>query len=227
MAIQNNTDTPANGVITEWQLPGDNSVIRILETELGPMISHSRVSVYDIMEAYDEGFPEWEINKIYNLSPHQIKVALAYVAEYRAQLEEELKEILLHKAERERYYRALEAEIRQQRSVELTPRRVALKKLIQDSRERWGIPDADQIWLHRANVADPAAMEIVDSHRLPRQQQIRLRELLFKNREGSLTETEEQELDSYMAKMDQALEDAADDLLRLAENRKQILPNSP
>lgn len=36
----------------EWRLPGDTkSVIRILETDLGPMISQSRSSVYELMIA--------------------------------------------------------------------------------------------------------------------------------------------------------------------------------
>lgn len=30
--------------------------IRIIESEIGPMISHSRASVYDVMEAYNEGY---------------------------------------------------------------------------------------------------------------------------------------------------------------------------
>lgn len=140
---QTTLDSPSNGVVKEWQLPGDTSVVRILETELGPMISNSRVSIYDVMEAYDEGFPSWEINKIYNLSPHQVKVALAYIEEHRPQLESELEEILIHKAERERYYRELEAEIRKKRPVEMTPRRAALHKLIEESRQRWGLDDAD------------------------------------------------------------------------------------
>ena len=143
MQAQSDADAVTNGAVTEWQLPGDNSVIRILETELGPMISHSRVSVYDILEAYDEGFPAWEINKIYNLSPHQVKVALAYIEEHRAQLEPELQEILVHKAERERYYRALEAELKKQRPLEMTPQRVALRKSIAEAKKRWGIEDAD------------------------------------------------------------------------------------
>lgn len=122
----------------EWRLPGDTkSVIRILETDLGPLISQSRSSVYDVMEAYDEGYTPSEISNIYNLSPFQVKVALAYIAEHRAQLEPELKEILIKKAERERYYRALEAEIRRQRPVELTPQRIALNKLLEESRRLW------------------------------------------------------------------------------------------
>jgi uncharacterized protein (DUF433 family) len=122
----------------EWRLRGDTkSVIRILETDLGPMISQSRSSVYDVMEAYDEGYTPSEISNIYNLSPFQVKVALAYIAEHRAQLEPELQEILIKKAERERYYRALAAEREKQRPLPMTPQRAALQALIEESRRRW------------------------------------------------------------------------------------------
>lgn len=128
----------------EWRLPGDTkSVIRILETDLGPLISESRSSVYDVMEAFDEGYSSAEIGNIYNLSPLQVKVALAYIAEHRAQLEPELQEILSQRAENERYHRALVAEIEKQRPVKMTPQRIALDKLIKESRAQWGLNGAD------------------------------------------------------------------------------------
>jgi hypothetical protein len=52
-------------------------------------------------------------------------------------------------------------------------------------------------------------------------QQARVRELLWKNQEDCLTEEEEEELDAYMAQMDQALEETSEELLALAENRQQ------
>ena len=79
----------------------------------------------------------------------------------------------------------------------------------------------EQIWLQRDAEPDPEMAKIVEKQRLPLHQQAHLRELLFKNREGELTETEETELDFYMAKMDQALEATANELLKLAELRKQ------
>jgi uncharacterized protein (DUF433 family) len=112
----------------------DPSIITIIESDLGPLISESRASVYDVMEAYDEGYNPSEIGKIYNLSPHQVQVALAYIAQHRERLEPELKEILIKKAERERYYRALEEEIKKQRPLPMTPQRAALYALIEKSR---------------------------------------------------------------------------------------------
>ena len=73
----------------------------------------------------------------------------------------------------------------------------------------------EQIWLKHSAVSDPEMAKIVKKHRLPLHQQAHMRELLFKNREGELTETEETELDFYMAKMDQALEATANELLKL------------
>lgn len=83
----------------------------------------------------------------------------------------------------------------------------------------------EQIWRKRSTEADPEMAKIVEKHRLPLHQQAHMRELLFKNREGELTEAEEVELDFYMAKMDQALEATANELLKLAELRKQKQSN--
>jgi hypothetical protein len=37
---------------------------RIIESDMGPMINHSRVSVYDVMEAHDAGHSIYEIYQI-------------------------------------------------------------------------------------------------------------------------------------------------------------------
>ena len=107
---------------------------RIIESDMGPMINHSRVSVYDVMEAYAAGHSIYEIYQIYNLSSSQIEAALAYIAQHRARLEPELKEIKIKMAEREKYYRALAAEREQQIPSEMTPRHIQLKALLAKSR---------------------------------------------------------------------------------------------
>lgn len=112
--------------------------IRIIESDLGPMISHSRVSVYDVMEAYDEGYNLSEIRDTYNLSPHQVDVALAYISENRAKLEPELKEIQIKQAENEAYHRALIAEREKQFVKELTPERIKFNELLERSRRSRG-----------------------------------------------------------------------------------------
>ncbi|MFN8493772.1 MAG: DUF433 domain-containing protein [Caldilineaceae bacterium] len=112
----------------------NGSIIRIIESELGPLISESRATVYDVMEAEDEGYSPFEISRIYNLSPHQVQVALNYIAQHREELAPKLKEILRKAAEREQYHRALVAEIEKQRPVQMTPQRAALRDLLEKSR---------------------------------------------------------------------------------------------
>lgn len=82
----------------------------ILETSIGPVISESRVTVYDVLLAQQEGLLPMEISNTYSLSPLQVEVALAYIEEHRARLEPELVEIRRQAADREAYYRALAAE---------------------------------------------------------------------------------------------------------------------
>ena len=112
----------------------NGSIIRIIESDLGPLISESRATVYDVMEAADEGYSPFEISRIYNLSPHQVQVALAYITQHREQLAPKLKEILRKAAEREQYHRALVAEIEKQRPIQITPQRAALQALLEKSR---------------------------------------------------------------------------------------------
>lgn len=122
-----------------WTPPGDNgaATIKIIESDSGPMISESRVSVYDVMDAYDEGYSPRQIRDVYNLSFYQVEVALAYIQQYRSKLEPELKEIQIKLAEREKYYRALAAEREQIPSI-MTPERIALKAMLAESRYQRG-----------------------------------------------------------------------------------------
>jgi uncharacterized protein (DUF433 family) len=118
-----------------WSLDEQNEfAIRIIESDIGPMISQSRVSVYDVMEAYDEGYGPSEIGDIYNLSSHQVDVALAYIHENRARLAPELQRLLVKKAENEAYHRALVAEREKQFVKEMTPERIRFNHLLEQSR---------------------------------------------------------------------------------------------
>ncbi len=82
----------------------------------------------------------------------------------------------------------------------------------------------EQLWLQRSGLINPVAAQIAEKHRLPLAQQARVRDLLWKNREEGLTEFEEDELDMYMDQMDLALEETAEELLKLAESRRQEQP---
>lgn len=104
----------------------------IVEADLGPMISHSRVSVYDVMLAQDEGDDLFTICTVYNLRPLQVQIALEYIAQNRIRLEADLAEILPQKAEEERYYRELAAKVQEQIKVlPMTPERAAFHALRQ------------------------------------------------------------------------------------------------
>jgi len=79
----------------------------------------------------------------------------------------------------------------------------------------------EQLWLSRQPAPDTEAAHIADERRLPPRQQARVRALLNKNREEGLTGDEERELDAYMTKMDEALEQTTDELFKLAERRRR------
>lgn len=85
----------------------------------------------------------------------------------------------------------------------------------------------EQLWLSRSEILDPEAAQIAAAHRLSSRQQVRLRDLLEKNREEDLAANEETELDNYIAKIDHALEKTADELLKLAERRQQAIAAEP
>lgn len=83
----------------------------ILETDSGPMISESRISVYDILEAEEKGMGFYEICMALELFPIQVEVAQAYLNDHRDTLTAELRDIQAIKREREAFYRAKQAEI--------------------------------------------------------------------------------------------------------------------
>lgn len=111
---------------------------KILETEIGPMVSESRTSVYAILLSQQEGDDFYAICVIHNLKPLQVQVALEYIEEHRAQLEAELPAVLAKKAENERYHRAIAAE-REKRIADLpmTPERAAFYALREKNRHLW------------------------------------------------------------------------------------------
>ncbi len=78
----------------------------------------------------------------------------------------------------------------------------------------------EQIRLGRSVKGDKAAINIVARHRLPAHQEARVQELLFKNREGTLTGDEESELDQWMHVMDEALASTAEELILLAQHHQ-------
>lgn len=84
---------------------------QILETNVGPVISESRVTVFDVLEAQENGQGLYEISMNYNLTPLQVETAFKYIAIHRERLLPILQEILVKAAEREAYYRAKQEEL--------------------------------------------------------------------------------------------------------------------
>lgn len=112
---------------------------KIIETEDGPMISHSRKSVYDVMLTQADGKDFYAICVIHGLSPIQVQVALAYIEEHRSELEPDLPAIRQALAERQVHYEAIAAEIRQEIAQRrLTPEQQAFYALLAQNRQRRG-----------------------------------------------------------------------------------------
>lgn len=108
---------------------------QILETDLGPMISESRTSVYDVLEAQEEGADLYEICQIYNLTPLQVRTALDYIALHRDRLLPELHEIQRIQAERKAYYDAIAAKIQAEIDASpMTPERQKFYELLAQKR---------------------------------------------------------------------------------------------
>ena len=106
---------------------------KILETDIGPMGSESRTSVYDILLSQQEGDDFYALCVIHNLKPLQVQVALECIEKHREQLEAELPALLAKKAENERYHRSIAAE-RAKIPVKMTPQRKAFYELLEKNR---------------------------------------------------------------------------------------------
>ncbi len=102
----------------------------IIETSMGPMISESRVSVFDVMEAHDAGDSIYEIALTFNLSPLQVETAVVYISQHHDELEPQLAEIKQALVAREAYYRDRANQIdRRVAALPMTPERAALHVL--------------------------------------------------------------------------------------------------
>ena len=115
----------------------------IVETDVGPLISESRVSVFDVMEAHDAGDSIHEIGLTFNLSPLQVETALDYISQHRAELEPQLAEIRQQLAEREAFYRRQAEQVDQYvATLPLTSQRAALHDLRERADNEYKV-DAD------------------------------------------------------------------------------------
>ncbi|MEZ4621659.1 MAG: hypothetical protein R2867_40010 [Caldilineaceae bacterium] len=124
----------------DWPSP-----YQIFEGESGLQISESRVLLFDVMQYYDAGKSIYELCEIFNLTPLQVKTAIAYIDKHRVALEPELSKAIEYRKEREAYHRRL-AEERWEKIAQLpmTPRRAAVYALFEKHRaSENGKPDAE------------------------------------------------------------------------------------
>jgi len=108
---------------------------KIIETEIGPLISESRSTVYDILEAKNNGKTLYEISMDSNLTPLQVQTAFDYIEIHHDELQTTLAEIIEIAEERKKHYIAIAAE-RQKRPVPMTPERVAFYARLDQLRQR-------------------------------------------------------------------------------------------
>jgi len=108
---------------------------KIIESEIGPLISESRSTVYDILEAKNSGKTLYEISLDSNLTPLQVQTAFDYIETHHDALQTTLAEILERDAERKKHYLSIAAE-RRKRSVPMTPERVAFYARLDQIRQR-------------------------------------------------------------------------------------------
>lgn len=108
---------------------------QILETDSGLQISESRVMLFDVMEAHNEGDSIYEIAKIFNLTPLQVQIAVEYIETHRATLEPAFAKAIQLRQEREAYYRKQnEAVWERIANAPMTPERAAFYALREKNR---------------------------------------------------------------------------------------------
>lgn len=102
----------------------------IIESDLGPLISESRSTVYDVLEAQNKGLDLYEISISYNLTPLQVETALQYIEQHRVQLQIELDEILKIATERRHNANKVYTAIRKEIDAKpITPERARLEAI--------------------------------------------------------------------------------------------------
>jgi len=125
----------ANFEITRGILQMKTERYKIIETEIGPLISESRSTVYDVLEAKNNGKTLYEISMDNNLTPLQVQAAFDYIEKHHDTLQTTLNEIIEVAEERQKHYMAIAAE-RQKRPVPMTPERVAFYARLNQIKQR-------------------------------------------------------------------------------------------
>ena len=108
----------------------------IFEGDNGLHISESRVLLFDVMEAHDEGDSIYEISSTFNLTPLQVQTAVDYIEAHRAALEPRFVKAIQRREERREYYdKLLEEHLKNRPPLPMTPERAAIYALLAKARQ--------------------------------------------------------------------------------------------
>ena len=140
MDVNQHLSPPSEDGYEAWSGP-----YHIYEGDSGLQISESRVLLFDVMQYYDEGKSIYQLCEIFNLTPLQVKTAIAYIDKHRATLEPKLAKAIAYRKERKAYHRRLVAEhLAKVPPLPMTPLRAAVYALLEKHRlPDDGDPDAD------------------------------------------------------------------------------------
>lgn len=129
----------------------------VIKSELGPLISYSRTTIYDVMTPFESDETLLETGLIRNLSHGQVDMATLYIKEHRERLESELAEAHKIKAEYEHSYRAQAAKIRSHiAKLPVTPLRAAFYALRDQNIQNEVTSDVAVTFLCDSNCKDQA-----------------------------------------------------------------------
>lgn len=118
---------------------------KIVDDDRGPLISESRVTVFDVLAAQQNGAGLYEVCMVFNLTPLQVQTAFDYIEAHRQALETELIGIQERQRAIEQSYRAQAASIERTIIAQPpTPQRSALQVLRERSVYEYLVtPNAD------------------------------------------------------------------------------------
>lgn len=109
----------------------------IIETSVGPQISHSRVMVYDLLAYLKRQNSPSQLAAIFNLTDKQVEAALVYIEQNRETLEKELAEIQHRQQKEQTAYRQRQNQLREKAAtLPMTPKRQAFYQLREHNRRR-------------------------------------------------------------------------------------------
>jgi uncharacterized protein (DUF433 family) len=109
----------------------------VVRTSRGLSIAGTRITLYDVMDYVQAGWPPKLIRDRLNLTDQQVTDALAYIAEHRAAVEAEYQQVLEQAEENRRYWEERNRErLAQIAALPPKPEHTAIWTKIAASRQR-------------------------------------------------------------------------------------------